>query len=965
LAKGLRVFELAKELGVTSKIVLEKCRAEGLEIKNHMSTVTTGLSMTIREWFTEGSEEQSTIVETVAVEEAPVDLVKARREAKKKRRRKAEKEAQEQEQAEKEQAEKEKEKKEQAAAQLELERAAATEAAEQLAEEELAEFPDPVEEEAAEEAEDAVALEALDTVSPVEVEPEPATASAELTDTETLEADEAIVSEQPQEEPASSEPVASIEEEQPAEEPPEPVVLADEAAPEPPVEEGLSAAGPQNVPQPAQLQGPQVIRVDAPEVVSSPPPRYRPPAQSPREPVAPAAQDATTSSIVPDRKRKVAGGPAEDEAAQKRKARSPRRSGRADAGERMKEWRDRDLLERQERLVSATGIGMRVRRVSDRSSSPAPAQPGEKTGPIVLQEPILVRELCSAIGVGYGELNKKLMTEHEVMLGINQVIESEIALVLAMDYGTEIQVEAKKTALEKLEADLEQLPTGQQERRPPVVTFLGHVDHGKTSLLDAIRDTRVTEGESGGITQHVGAYRLDRGDVHVTFLDTPGHEAFTAMRARGANMTDVVVLVVAADDGVMPQTEEAINHARAAGVPIVVALNKIDLPESNVDRVFGQLSEKGVVPAEWGGDVDVIRTSATTGEGVDDLLEHLATLSELLELSAYEEGDARGRIIEASVAEGRGTVATLLVQNGVLKVGDVVVAGASFGRMRSMSDDRGATLESAGPGSPVVVSGLAEVPAAGDKFFVVTDLQRAKEVADESAQQQRTDSLARRSTVTLENLMSAIDSGQTNELLVVIKGDTQGTVDVLKDSCSQLGNDEVSVRVLHAGVGGISESDVVLAEASDAVIIGFHVLPESSARALAEERGVEIRTYRVIYDVTNDIRLALERMLSPTFEENVLGRLEVREIFHITGIGAVAGCYVTEGIIRRSGKVRVVRDLAVVRDNAQLASLRRFKDDVREVRNGLECGVRVEDFDDVKPADVIEVYEVKEVSRTL
>jgi translation initiation factor IF-2 len=509
-------------------------------------------------------------------------------------------------------------------------------------------------------------------------------------------------------------------------------------------------------------------------------------------------------------------------------------------------------------------------------------------------------------------------------------------------------------------------PTGARQPRAPVVTFLGHVDHGKTSLLDRIRHAAVAAGEEGGITQGIGAYRYDVGGRQVVFLDTPGHEAFTAMRARGANMTDVVVLVVAADDGVMPQTVEALSHAKAAGVPIVVALNKIDLPNANVQRALGQLADQGLQPREWGGPTEVIRTSAVTGEGIDDLLEVLSLEAELLELKAAPDGPAAGWVVEALRDPNRGVVVRALVRDGTLKVGDIVLCGRASGRVRSLLDDRGRPLDRAGPATPVEVSGLDEVPSAGDRFYVVEDLAGAKQVAEDRRRRQRVEALtAPPPAASLDSIFQRIEAGEMSEVRLIVKVDVQGSLEALLGSLANQAAEEVKVAVLHSGVGGITEGDVLLAEASKAIILGFRVVPDLRARQLAEQVGVEIRTYRVIYQLLEDVQQAVHGLLAPETAEKVSGRAEVRQVFKISRVGAVAGCYVLEGVIPRNAKVRIIRDNVVIEDERVLDSLRRFKDDVREVRTGLECGLKVAGYDDIKEGDVLEFYQKVEVARKL
>ncbi|GIW39989.1 MAG: hypothetical protein KatS3mg076_0566 [Candidatus Binatia bacterium] len=579
-----------------------------------------------------------------------------------------------------------------------------------------------------------------------------------------------------------------------------------------------------------------------------------------------------------------------------------------------------------------------------------------------ISEVITVGELAKAMGVKAAEVIKKLM-ENGMMATINQVLDADTAALVAseFDYTVEnVAFDAEQVIEEAHEAQPEEarLP------RPPVVTVMGHVDHGKTSLLDAIRKTNVTAEEAGGITQHIGAYQVRIDGKQVTFLDTPGHEAFTSMRARGAKVTDIVVLVVAADDGVMPQTVEAINHARAADVPILVAINKIDKPDANPERVKQELANHGLVPEEWGGDTICVPVSAKTGEGLSTLLEMLLLQAEILDLRANPDKLARGTIIEARLDRGRGPVATVLVQEGTLKVGDPFVCGTTYGKVRAMMDDRGQRVDRAGPSMPVEILGLQSVPEAGTAFVVVADEATARQVAEHRKTKQREAELAKTSRVSLEDLYQRIQEGNVKELRVIVKADVQGSVEALTEALRRLSTDEVRLNVIHASVGGISESDVLLATASDAIIVGFHVRPESKASAVAEREGVQIRLYNVIYDVLNDVRAAMEGLLEPLVREKVTGKAEVRQVFHVANFGAVAGSVVVEGKISRGSAARLVRDHVVVYEG-RIASLRRFKDDVREVASGLECGIGLENYSDIKVGDVIETYETERVVRRL
>jgi translation initiation factor IF-2 len=578
-----------------------------------------------------------------------------------------------------------------------------------------------------------------------------------------------------------------------------------------------------------------------------------------------------------------------------------------------------------------------------------------------IQEMVTVGDLAKAMGIKAGEVVKKLM-EMGMMATINQSLDSDIAAVVAgeFDYTVENTAFDAEAALEAGTEETE----GPLETRPPVITMMGHVDHGKTSLLDAIRESNVVAGEAGGITQHIGAYTVAVEGRRITFLDTPGHEAFTAMRARGAKVTDIVVLVVAADDGIMPQTVEAINHAKAASVPIVVAINKIDKPGGNVERVKQELANHGLVPEEWGGDTVAVAVSARTRENLPQLLEMLLLQSDVLDLRANPRRLARGTIVEAKLDRGRGPVATVLVQDGTLRVGDALVCGYQYGRIRAMLDDRSQKVTEAGPSTPVEILGMSGVVQAGDAVVVLSDEAKARQVAEHRRTKEREAEMAKTTKVSLEDLYQQIQAGDAKELRVVLKGDVHGSVEALADALQRMSTKEVRLNVLHSSVGGITESDVLLASASNAIVIGFNVRPESKATTLAGREGVDIRLYTVIYDAVNDVRAALEGLLEPTLRERSVGRAEVRQTFSISGLGLVAGCSVTDGKLTRSARVRLVRDNVVVYTGS-FASLRRFKDDVREVATGFECGLSLDNYQDVKVGDVIEAFDLEQVARRL
>ncbi|MEX0885969.1 MAG: translation initiation factor IF-2, partial [Phycisphaeraceae bacterium] len=668
------------------------------------------------------------------------------------------------------------------------------------------------------------------------------------------------------------------------------------------------------------------------------------------------------------------GGPGGGTGKQRRQQRNVRRGRSADAlPTGPTQFSQADMEELDARLKGATGfLKQRRRDLRKREQGHVALRPAVTGGKVEIEEPVTIKSLSSVTGIKTAEIIKYLFKKG-VMSTINSAIDTEAAMEVALEYDIELEVKAQQTAVDKLRVAFETRERIDPRPRPPVVAVLGHVDHGKTSLLDKIRKADVASHEAGGITQHIGAYRVtiegtDGVDKTVVFLDTPGHEAFTAIRARGAQLTDLVVLVVAADDGVMPQTIESINHAKAAEVPIIVALNKIDAPQAtdeNIHRIYGQLAEHGLNPVEWGGDTEIVRTSAIEGTGVTDLMEVLDYQAELLELKADYAGRAHGTVIEAEMQPGRGSVARVLVEEGNLHVGDFIVIGRAYGRVRDMTDDRNRNITEAGPSTPLELSGLDELPDAGNRFFTTATLQAAEQAATQHKDVERHQQLASKTKVTLDNFADQLKAGRTRDLRVVLKADVQGSVDVLRKSLERLGNDEVSVRVLHAAVGGVTESDVLLADASEAIVVGFHVVAPPPVREIAEARKVDIRLYRVIYDVTNDVRDALEGMLEPERREDRIGQAEVRDTFKVSHIGNVAGCLVTEGALLRTGKVRVVRDGTVVVDDRNIESLKRVKDDVREVRAGTECGLKVAGFDDVKPGDVIECYSVVEVRRTL
>ncbi len=719
------------------------------------------------------------------------------------------------------------------------------------------------------------------------------------------------------------------------------------------------------------LAGPRVIRVEQPEPVAAPRPR-------PMGPGGPGGPGRTST-------RPGEGGGTDDRFGRGKGAttRNRRRATAGDAAARpgartgaegeappFEPWREQDLLERENRLNRSGGFFKAHRRdhAKRTTNNPQRAGGGAPAGPTKVAEPITIKELSAATGVKVGDILKQLFLKGTVAT-INSTVDSEQAVEVMLEFGIEIEVTAARTAAETIEDTFKGRVRTDERARSPVVTILGHVDHGKTSLLDRIRNTNVAAGEAGGITQATSAFQVPvkAGEQErvVTFIDTPGHEAFTNMRARGAKVTDIVVLVVAADDGVMPQTVESIAHAKAAKVPIVVVLNKIDKAEatdSNIQRILGQLAEQGLNPVEWGGDTEVIRTSATKGTGVQDLLEMLDYQADLLGLKGDFKGTAVGTVLEAQMEEGRGPVARMLVQEGLLKKGDVVVIGRAFGRVRDLINDRGQRVEQAGPSTPVAISGIDMLPDAGDRFFVAGSLKDAEAAANERRRVEREHELAA-PKITLDNIFEHLGKGSRKEVSLVVKADVQGSAETLRSVLGKIQSDDVAVSVKHCAVGGINESDVALAEATGAIIVGFNVTTSSKARALAEAKKIEIRLYDVIYDLTDDVKKAVEGKLEPELKLEVLGHAEVRQVFRISKVGAVADCYVTDGTVERNAQIRVTRDGIVIEKDRRLEQLKRFKNDAKEVGSGNECGMKIVGYDDIKVGDVLECYKTITVAR--
>jgi translation initiation factor IF-2 len=728
--------------------------------------------------------------------------------------------------------------------------------------------------------------------------------------------------------------------------------------------EPIVPAGPMmEKPEPARLIGPQVVRVEAPEPVRRPRPKARRYDAPITEPLMYKELDEEDSDSLAIGEKKSGAKRTGERTHGRRKV--DRGDAELDKKIRGPKYRQLDIEERRARLDAAGGEGLRLRpmrKIATKTDRDAMVHARPKKAAI--SEPITVKELSAALAVKASDIVQRLM-QQGVMATANQIISNDVAELVALEFGTELAIEEQTSIEEQIRTEFEEREKKNLKRRAVIAAMLGHVDHGKTSLLDKIRTTKVAAGEAGGITQHIGASQITWDGKMVTFLDTPGHEAFTAMRARGANMTDVVVLVVASDDGVMPQTAEAIAHSKAAGVPIIIALNKIDLPGVDINRIYAQLVEQDLTPIEWGGKIDVVKTSAITGDGVDNLLEHLDMMGELLELQADDTIPASGWVVEAGMSPKRGPVATLLVKEGQIKKGDVVLAGGSYGRIKQLRDSFGKSIKKAASSMPVEITGLSDVPQAGDRFYCLEDINRAKSAAEENQRRLRESSLAKRTQVTLDNLFSRIEAGKIEELNIIIRADVQGSVDVLIKYLTDLSTEEVRIRILHAAPGGITEGDVVLAEASNAIIIGFNVVPEDQAAKMAEAKGVEIRLYSIIYRITEDLEKSMAGLLEPEEQEKTLGRATVRATFKVSRIGTIAGCYVGTGIAAKRAKARLIRDNIVIKDNLTLDSLKHFKDDVREVKTGLECGIKIAGYNDIKIDDVFEFYEIIKVARTL
>jgi translation initiation factor IF-2 len=963
LAKGIRVNALAKELGVQSKQILDKLRDEGLGEKapNHMSVLPLGLAESVREWFSD-AHGTGTAVESAA----PVAVAeKPRTTARKKKT---------------------------AAAAEEPPHAEDGAAPAAAPDDEPVEMKKPAREK----------KPAEPPIEPEPVAPQPAVQMPAVAPPPVAPAPTPVPA--PVAAPAAP---AKIAAEAPTPAAPAPAPTPPPAAPRPTEPHARPAARPTITlanrqqqatierkpitpapklvtPAPATIQGPRIVREEKPEVI--PAPRPRRPMETANE--GPAVTQARTTGG-----RGVKTSDDEEESGDKKKAagkggrtNSTRRRGpdgrRGEAMEKLREFTDADLIERRDRLNAAasfrTGFDSHLRKSEARGTHVLAKTAVQKGGAIEVEEPITVRNLSAALGVKSSDIMSKLMKQG-VFATINQSLDKETAGAIALEYGVELQIAAQPSLEDQLVQEFEQRQTEATELkpRPPVVTILGHVDHGKTSLLDKIRSANVAAGEAGGITQHTAAWMVeieggDKKKKRVTFIDTPGHQAFTAMRARGANMTDVVVLVVSAAEGVQPQTIESMNHARAAGVPIVVAMNKIDRPDADPNKTLGQLAANELNPIEYGGTTEVVRTSAVTGQGIKELIEILDYQAELLELKADAAAPARGTVIEARVDPGLGSIATVLVQSGTLKVGDVILAGPGYGRIRSLLNDQLQPIEQAGPSTPVIVSGLNDLPGAGDKFYVVEDLERAKLIAEERGILARQSQLAQQNRVSADNLISTLKAGDVKTINLIIKADVQGSIETLVNTVEGQNTEEVKVKVIHSGVGAISESDVELAIATKTkptdnrvAIIGFHVVPDEAARALAEHHHVDVKSYRVIYEIFDDLKKSLSGMLEPEIREKMHGHAEIRKVYKFSKVGSIAGCMVRDGHIQRGSKVRLIRDGRIITEDLSIETLKRLKDDVKEVKSGLECGIKLAGYDDIKEGDVLEAYVREKHERTL
>jgi translation initiation factor IF-2 len=985
---GVRVNALAKEMGLESKDILSKLKGEGLDwAHNHMSTLTYGQAETVKEWYRQGqlgagkptaaaaAEGEETAESAEHEEHATSTTTKAR--PARKGKRKAEEgdggdvavaEAPPEGTAGHEQ--------HAAAGEEEPDSSGGPAVAERHAPPERPHAERPTRTPAAPPSEPpAVKL------TP-HVVPAMPTAPPQPTEGHKIAAETPAAAPTPPAPPQAKPPAA------PGARPPTTdgirqqvqrptVTLANRAAP-PPVAPRAAF-----VPKPAQISGPRVVREEKPDVVATPRPARRPVGEG-------QASGPGLNTARPQAGRGVKRTDDEEEAEKKKAAAraslSTRRRGsdgrRGQADEKLREFTDADLIERKERIEQATKsretFDRHIKTVTSRGTHVQAKSAQEKGEAIEMEEPITVRTLSAALGIKVNELLGKLMRQG-VMANINASLDVEVAQTMALEYGLELQLKRETTLEQEIEQEFasREKDPAKLVTRPPVVTILGHVDHGKTSLLDKIRSANVAAGEAGGITQHIAAWMVTLGEgdkaKRVTFIDTPGHQAFTSMRARGANMTDVVVLVVSAAEGVQPQTVESINHAKAAGVPIVVAMNKIDRADANEQQVLGQLAANGLNPVEWGGDTEVVRTSALTGQGIPELIEILDLQSQIMELKADPTAPANGTVIESMMHSGLGAAATVLVQNGTLKVGEVMLCGNAYGRIRSLLNDKGAAIQEAGPSTPVIVAGLNELPSSGDKFFILDHIDLARTVADDRANRSRQTQLGQMNRVTGANLLSTLAAqAAVSTINLIIKADVQGSLETLVNTVTAQNTAEVKVRVIHSGVGAISESDVQLAMATKTkpndnrvAIIGFHVVADDAARLLAEQNHVDVKTYRVIYEIFDDLKKSLSGMLAPEVREKLHGHCEVRQVFKVSRLGNIAGCMVTDGHIQRGSKIRLIRDGKIITEGLSIETLKRVKDDVKEVKSGFECGIKLAGYDDIKVGDRYEAYIQEKFERTL
>ncbi len=996
------MFELAKELGIKSKEIILRCNDEGVPgIDNHMTTVGAGLAESIRQWFSNAQQSQAgTAVSAVAVaapDEDADDDATSKTGKKKKVTAKVAKPAKKKVKAKP------------------LGTAKKKAAKKKAVKKKVAPKPEPL----------AKPKPVVKPKTPSEVETGTtiernieitSSGSAEAPSSETSSDDASVLETKSESKPlynmdeATLQPAADVSGD-PAKNATAPTKLPATtgrkprvvAVPNVPVRpDSVAPAGPKLEEQkPAKLSGPKVIRIEEADIIDKPRPRTRsdqggPPrgrsggggfaGGGPGGPRGGGGGGAYGGAGAGGGGAGAAGGAGAGAGSRRnarRKQRSgakPGRTGSAGRGGqgagpttgRLQNWGEQDLAERAQRLRGSHGFIKSVRRESSkRDGGGERAKSAKETGGVVkIHEPFTIKDLSAATGVKGAAILMALM-QRGMMTTINSGIDTELAMEILLEHDIELEIEEQQSAVDLVADTFAKREHIDVQSRSPVVTILGHVDHGKTSLLDRIRQTNVADGEAGGITQHTSAFRVnvEAGDSQKTivFLDTPGHEAFTAMRARGATVTDIVILVVAADDGVMPQTVESINHAKAAGVPIIIALNKIDKPEateSNLQRIFGQLAEHELSPTEWGGSTELVKCSAITGDGIQDLLDIVDLQSEVMELDADSAGPARGNVIEARMVEGRGPVANVLIREGEIKVGDFIVSGRAFGRVRDMTNDRNDRLKIAGPSTPLEVSGLNLLPDAGDSLYVVDSLKMAEKAAQQRLDVEREQALAA-PKVTLDNIFSTLSESDKRELCLVVKADTQGSVETLRKTLTDISTDELSIRVLHGAVGGIVESDIILAEASDAIVLGFHVIASAKARSLADQKSIEIRTYQIIYELLDDVRKAGAGLLDPELREEVLGHAEVREVFKVSKVGAIAGCYVTDGSLQRNANIRITRQDIVIENNRILEQLKRFKDDAKEVRAGQECGMKIEGYDDIKSGDILECYKTTEIQREL